>query len=248
MKENTTQDSKKRMKISVVMAAYDEKGNVDVLVKRIHKVLNQIKIPHEFVLVLRGTKESSGYNDLVKLKKTINNMNIFYKPNVIGIGPSFRCGFDNVSKTATHILTMDADMNHQPEEIPSFIEAMEKSGADVIIGSRYIEKGKFVMPVWKKFLSRTMNVLLRFLYDLPVADKTSGYRLYKKGVIDSINHKTTSVNFEYLPELLIRARKKNYLLAETPIYFKKRKFGKSKMNILKTTIGYLRLLGRIAVK
>lgn len=238
----------KKMKISVVMAAYDEKGNIDVLVKQINKVLNQLKIQHEFVLVLRGTKDSSGYNDLINLKKTIKNPNILYKPNIIGIGPSFRFGFDNVSKDSTHVLTMDADMNHRPEEIPEFIEAMKKSEADVVIGSRYVKGGQFIMPVWKKFLSRTMNFFLRFLYDLPVADKTSGYRLYKKEVIDSINHKTTSINFEYLPEILIRARKEKYVLFETPIHFKKRKYGKSKMEFWKTVMGYLRLLGRIAVK
>lgn len=231
------------MKISVVIAAYNEAGNVEKLANRFYKVFRKLCIDFEIIYVLRGTKEKSGYNGLMKLKsKGMKKIRIFYKPRVIGLGPSLKVGFDSAAKDSTHILTMDADLNHQPEELGKFISQIKKTGKDIIIGSRYIKGGTIEgIPMWKIILSRIMNIILSFLYGLDINDKTSGYRLYKKEAIDKIKNKTKFKNFEYLPELLIHAKKAGITMCEVPIHFKPRGSGKSKMRIFKTIIGYIKL-------
>lgn len=231
------------MKISVVMAAWNEAGNVEQLANRLYNVFEKSGIDFELIYVLRGTKEHSGYNGLMELKnKGMDKIHILYRPDVTGYGPSFRTGFDAVAPDATHVLTLDADLNHQPEELPGFIESLNNTHADIIIGSRYLKGGKFEMPRWKKILSKEMNIILSILYGISIQDKTSGYRLYKKDVIQTLSHTATAKNFEYLPELLIYARKKGYAIEEIPIDFKARQIGTSKMSIIKSIIGYIRLM------
>ncbi len=239
-----------KMKISVVMPAYDEAGNVEKLAERFYRVFKKLNIDFELLYVLQGTKEKSGYNSLIQMKKKgMSKIRTLYYPGPIGVGPAFRAGFDAVSRDATHVLTLDADLNHQPEELPMFIAAMEKTDKDIIIGSRYIKGGKMEgMPLWKVTLSKWMNKILSILTGLWVKDKTSGYRLYKRKVIDKIKNKTVFRNFEYYPELLICAKKAGFSMYEVPIIFKWRVIGKSKMKKLKTIIGYLRLLGRVIAK
>ncbi len=238
------------MKISVVVPAYNEVGNVDVLTKRFYNVFRKLKVDFELLFVLQGTKEESGYNDLLKMKNSgFSKIRIIYFPVPIGVGPAFRKGFNSIAKDATRVLTLDADLNHQPEELPTFIEAMEKTDSDIIIGSRYIKGGKIKgMPLWKATLSRVMNVILSLLTGLWINDKTSGYRLFKREAIEKIKNKTIYRNFEFYPELLICAKKAGFTMYEVPIIFKWRVRGVSKMKKLKTMLGYLKLLGRLLSK
>ena len=234
------------MNMSVVIAGYNEAGNVEKLANRFYKVFKKLKMDFEIIYVLRGTKESSGYNGLMKLRNSgMKKIKPFHKPNIIGIGPSLDYGFDQVRKESTHILTMDADLNHRPEEMIGFISRSKKTDDDIIIGSRYIKGGTIEgIPAWKIFLSRIMNIVLTVLYRVNIADKTSGYRLYKKSSLKKIKNKTEFKNFEYLPELLIYAKKAGLKMSEVPIHFKPRGEGKSKMRIFKTIIGYMKLTMR----
>lgn len=228
------------MKISSVVIAYNEKGNADVLAKRLYNVFNKLGVDFEMIFVVQGNDGT--FEDLKALPKEYN-LKLFYNEKPLGIKVPFKLGFDNVSSDATHVLTMDADLNHQPEEIPLFINALKETGADIIIGSRYIKGGDMVgMPSWKKALSRSVNVFMSFFYGLKVHDKTSGYRLCKKEVVDVVKEELISRNFEYYPEFLIRAAKHNFSMVEVPILFKFRIAGKSKLKIMKNLKGYLRLI------
>ncbi len=232
------------MKISVVMPAYDEKGNVERLAERFYKVFNKLKIDFELVYVLQGTKEESGYNNLVKMKKKgMDKIKLLYFPKSIGVYPAFKAGFNNISKDSTHVLTLDADLNHQPEELPRFIKRMKETNSDIIVGSRYIKGGIIKgAPIWKKTLSKLMNLFFNIISSVDVSDKTSGYRLMKRKVVDKTKNKVIFRNFESYIEFLIKAKREGFTMDEVPITFIFRTIGKSKMKILKTTVGYLKLI------
>lgn len=232
------------MKISVVMPAYDEKGNVEKLAERFYKVFEKLKIDFELIYVLQGTKDKSGYNNLMKMKnKGMKKIRLFYFPKPIGVYPAFKVGFDNIAKDSTHVLTLDADLNHQPEELPRFIEKMKETNADIIIGSRYIKGGVIKgAPLWKKTLSKLMNLFFNTISSVDVSDKTSGYRLMKRKVVDKTKNKVIFKNFESYIEFLIKAKREGFTMAEVPITFIFRTIGVSKMKIVKTTIGYIKLI------
>jgi len=136
---------------------------------------------------------------------------------------------------------MDADLNHQPEEVAQLIAAAERSGCDILVGSRMLG-GSAVdgTPLWKRWLSQSVNRLMRYLYGLDVRDKTSGFRVYRASALRRIRFDNDA--FAFLPEVLIRASRAGMSVVEAPIHFVFRREGRSKMRIWDTSVSYLGLL------
>jgi dolichol-phosphate mannosyltransferase len=231
------------MFLSIVIAAYNEGGNLKELTSRIYTSLKKISIPFELIYVIDGTDNSLGV--LKKIGKSKKNLILDYSAEPRGFKASFVKGFSLLNKKATHVLTMDADLNHQPEQIKDMIEMMSKAGCDIVVGSRYAEKGKIKgLALWKRGISIFANLIMRILWSVNIMDKTSGFRLYKREVIDKIIPRCKSSNFEFLFEILILAKRFNYGIEEAPIVFRARKSGKSKFQLFKIISGYLRLTSR----
>lgn len=227
-------------RISVVIAAYDEEDNVEPLTRRLHQALApSFSEGLEILYVVEGTDRTREI--LESLVPEVPGLRILYQERPSGIGAAFRRGFAAVSPATEWVVTMDADLNHQPEEIPRLVDAARRRGCGVLIGSRFLD-GSAVdgTPLWKRFLSGSMNHLMRLLYGLRVADKTSGFRVYRAEVLRSLRFENDA--FAFLPEILILAHRAGFALGEEPIHFIYRQEGRSKMGIAATTLSYLRLL------
>ena len=210
-----------KMKVSVVLAAYNEVDNVGELTIRLDQIFKKLKIENEILFVIQG--KDGAYEKLKKMKKKYTQLRLIYFSEAIGVGPAFVIGFKNISDDITHVLTMDADLNHQPEEFHLFLQTIKKYNVDLIIGSRKIKGGKMEnVPSWKRLISNFTNILFKYLFGSPVKDITSGYRLYKKEVIEDIRDKITSRNFEFYPEVILLAKKLGYNIMEVPITYKYR--------------------------
>ena len=166
---------------------------------------------------------------------------VLYRAEPSGLGAAFRRGFAAVRPGTDFVLTMDADLNHQPEEIPALLAALETAGADIVVGSRFVPGSSVTgIPLWKRALSTSMNAAMRFLWGLKTRDKTSGFRAYRAGALRSLAFRND--NFAFLPEMLIDASQRGYSILEVPIRFTVRVHGVSKMHILTTSRSYLSLL------
>ncbi|PIN70697.1 hypothetical protein COV93_00355 [Candidatus Woesearchaeota archaeon CG11_big_fil_rev_8_21_14_0_20_43_8] len=229
------------MKLTVVLPAYNEGDNVEELTTRLVSVLKKQKIKYDILYILQGN--DGALERLRRMKKKIPQIRMKHYPEPLGVGPAFRIGFDNIAKDSTHVLTLDADLNHQPEEIPRFIRSMEKNKVDLVIGSRKVKGGKMIdMPVWKKWISSGTNMIFREFFNLGAKDLTSGYRLFKREVIDNVKNRLISRNFEFYPEVILRASRLGFSISEVPITFKFRVHGKSKLGVISSGIGYAKLL------
>jgi dolichol-phosphate mannosyltransferase len=176
-----------------------------------------------------------------RLACAIPNIRILYEEQPGGLGRAFRKGFAAVSPESDYVITMDADLNHQPEEIPRLLRAMQDRSADILVGSRFVEGGRAEgTPAWKLALSGTLNIIMRIVFGLRIKDKTSGFRIYRAEVLRALAFENN--NFAFLPELLIRARALGVKIIEEPIHFIFRQQGVSKMHFLTTTRSYLSLL------
>lgn len=232
------------MMLSVVIPIYNEVENVEELSYRIAKVMKGLKQNFELIYIVRG--EDGTYEKLKHLKKQIPQIRIKYLPEPPGLGPAFKAGFNMISDKSTHVLTMDGDLNHQPEELPLFISKMKETNCDIVIGSRKIKDGSMInMPFYKRIISGFINISLKLLLRMGAKDLTSGYRLFKKRVILGIRDKLKSKNFEFCLEVLLISKKMGFTMEEVPIKFKYRIHGKSKLNFLTSGIGYARLLLRL---
>lgn len=226
------------MKISTVIAAYNERENITELIQRLIDVFNNIKLDYEIILVVQG-KDGT----LELLRDSLNNsrapIRLYHYEYPLGVGLAFKIGFRNISEDSTHILTLDADLNHQPEDLPRFLKSLKSNDADIVIGSRYIPGGNSrYIHRWRYVLSKFVNKLLSYLTDLKINDKTSGYRLQKKKVVLSLRDKINTKNFDFYVDYLIMASRAGFSMVEIPITFIGRRKGRSKMKIIDTLFRY----------
>lgn len=229
------------MKVSAVIAAWDERGNVEVLTRRLATVLDGLGVPWEIVYVVEGT---DGTRDVLEgLAGEHPGLRVLYQARPQGLGAAFRRGFGAAADDADVVVTMDADLNHQPEELPRLLAAFRERGCDILVGSRFVPGGTVDhIPFWKAVASRRLNPVMRRLFGVAVHDLTSGYRLYRRDVLRTLTY--SADNFAFLPELLLEAAARGLVIAEEPIRFTYRVNGRSKMKLWKTSRSYIGLFLR----
>lgn len=227
--------------LSVVIAAYDERENLEELIRRLRVALASTREESELVLVIAGNDGSRELVETLASSLGIDRLKVLYQEEPSGLGNAFRSGFEAVSPGADLVATMDADLNHQPEELPRLVHRLVTAQADIVVGSRFTRESRVEgTPRWKRFLSGCMNVVLMYLYGLDTRDKTSGYRVYRADALRRIRFANS--DFAFLPEILIDASRQGMRILEEPIRFTYRTRGTSKMRIAKTSLSYLRLL------
>ncbi|MFH0714647.1 MAG: glycosyltransferase [Candidatus Diapherotrites archaeon] len=229
------------MKIAVVLPAYNEKGNIGILARRLQTVFSHLRISYELIVVLDG--EDGSKEELEALHDP--NLRINYSKERRGVARALRIGFDAVPKNADYVLTMDADLNHQPEELSKFLAAIKQPGVDIVIGSRRVEGGKMQQTALKKFISWVANEVFGALFGLKVKDITSGYRLMKRKAVEDLKGRLVSTEYEIYPEFLIRAAQQKYGMVEVPIDFKIRVRGTSKMDMKSAGVKYAKLVFKV---
>lgn len=228
------------MKIVSLIAAYNEKENIEPLARRLAAVFSSLSgWGWEMVFVVEG---KDGTRQILEgLSRELPQIRVIYEESPAGLGNALRRGFAALPADADYVVTMDADLNHQPEEIPRLLAAIQERGDDILVGSRFIKGGRITgTPAWKLFLSGTLNVIMRVAFGLSVKDKTSGYRIYRASAARSI--RWVNDNFACMPEMLIDASRSGLRISEAPIHFIYRREGVSKMHFWTTVLSYLSLL------
>src|SRR3989344_9160438 len=226
-----------KLKIFCVIPAFNETGNLAELTNKLIKIFSKEKINYKILYVLQGDKKSVSL--LKQLKKIYPQIHYVYYPKALGIGLAYKIGFQKVENQYTHILTLDADLNHQPEELTKFLKLYRKENPDIIIGSRFIPGGGFNdKRIWKKLISFLTNSLITSLLSVKVHDITSGYRLIRKEVIEKIKDKLREKGYPSYMELILCAHKLGFEIKEVAIIYSPRKWGKSKMKKIGTFIDY----------
>lgn len=229
-------------KLSAVIMLYNEKEVIDEFSERLLKSLRGLPVDYEIIFVVEGT---DGTIDKVnKLAKSDPHIRVDYNEERLGLGKAMKKGLSMVDPNSDLVLTMDSDLNHDPEEIAELLEASK--GADVVVGARSKSRGLVKeLPWFKRMVSASTNWVLRNGFGMNTGDITSGFRIYKTKTIESIRDDLLSKNFEVTAELLIRAKKKGFSITEVPITFTRRPRGESKLSFAKSGIGYLVLLFRL---
>jgi dolichol-phosphate mannosyltransferase len=231
-----------KVKLSAVILLYNEEEVIDEFADRLIKSLDKLGPDYEIIFVVEGNDAT--LDKVTALSKTNPRIRVEYSPDRLGLGKAMKKGLGLVGSESSHVLTMDADLNHDPEEIRNLLTASKK--ADVVVGSRMISQGLVKeLPWFKRMISASTNWILRNAFDMQSSDVTSGFRIYDRKVVDSLRDELVSKNFEVTAELLIRAKKKGFSITEVPITFTRRPRGTSKLSFVKSGIGYVFLLFRL---
>lgn len=210
----------------IVIPTYNELTNIE-------KLINDIFILYERDIDILVVDDNSpdGTGDFVEqLSKQNKRVNVLRRPRKMGLGTAYCDGFKYALKNNyDYIFEMDADYSHNPGEIINFLAAMERF--DLVIGSRYLTGVSVInWPITRVILSYLANKYTQFITRLPVNDCTSGYKCFKRKVLEAIDlDKIKSNGYAFQIEMTFKAWKKGFKVGEIPIIFIDRQKGKSKM-------------------
>ena len=159
-------------------------------------------------------------------------ISVLHREKKEGLGPAYLAGFQEVLRgDAEYVLEMDADLSHDPTAVPRLIEACV-NGADVALGSRYVEGGG--TENWgrgRRIVSAGGSLYARALLGLDVRDLTGGFKCFRRVVLERIDlAAVTSKGYAFQIELTYRALRAGFRVVEVPIVFVDRTHGKSKMS------------------
>jgi dolichol-phosphate mannosyltransferase len=241
--EPTARSSVER--VTVVVPTYNERENIERLIPLLLEL--DTGSAHITVCVVDdhspdGTGE---YTD--QLAAANQRVEVVHRPGKLGLGTAYVAGMQHaLTHGADAVLTMDADFSHHPRYIPSMVRAI--SGADLVIGSRYVPGGQVLYPFYRRLLSRCANLFARLTLGLHARDCTAGFRLYRRRVLESIPlDQIFSNGYSFLIEMLFYVQSRGWKVAEVPIIFEDRKYGQSKISqneIVKAVYTCIRLLAR----
>ncbi len=213
-------------KILVIIPTYNELENIDKIIREIHNIRPEIDI-----LVIDDNSPDGTAKRVGELKALNRHLFLIERPGKLGLGTAYVVGFKYaIEHGYDYIFEMDADYSHDPKEITNFLSAIQD--ADLVIGSRYI-KGVNVVnwPLSRLLLSYYANKYTRFVTGLPLADSTSGYKCFRREVLETVNlDDIHSGGYSFQIEMNFKAWKKGFRLKEIPIIFIDRAIGKSKMS------------------
>ena len=216
------------MRSVVVLPTYNEADNIDRFLRAVRKAA-----PETDVLVVDDDSPDGTGPLAQQLADELGRIEVMSRPGKSGLGSAYRDGFAKVLGSGEYdiVVSMDADMSHDPERIPDFIRLVA-DGADLVIGSRYVTGGGTTdWPVRRQLLSKWGNMYTRTILGVPSRDCTSGYRAYRATSLAAIDPTSTSAEgYAFLTELVRRLASNGSVITESPIIFRDRTAGKSKMS------------------
>jgi dolichol-phosphate mannosyltransferase len=215
------------VRVLVVVPTYNERENVELLLPAVRAA-----VPDADVLVVDDSSPDGTGEAVTRLGAQLGRIALLSRPGKQGLGSAYRHGFDYaLDRGYDVVVSMDVDLSHDPEVLPEFIRLVE-AGADAVIGSRYVPGGATVnWPLYRRVLSRWGNRYTSFVLRLQVRDCTSGYRAYRAAALKEIDPgSTTADGYAFLTELVRRLVRAGLRVMETPIVFRDRRFGTSKMS------------------
>jgi len=164
-------------------------------------------------------------------------------PENLGKGAALKTGFEYALERGYEaVVTLDGDGQHDPAAIPQFLEALEKTGADIVIGTRMHAVGE--MPKLRIWTNRTTSRVVSLLSRQTVPDSQSGYRIIRVSALADLTGSLVTTRYDTESELLIRAGRRGYKIASTDIESIYTTGAVSHIHPIADTLRFLRLVGR----
>ncbi len=207
------------MKVSVVMPTYNEKENIEALIKA---VLENVKDEVEIVVVDDDSPDGTW-----KIVENIGDgrVRLIHRTTEKGLASAIRKGIE--SSKGDVIVVMDTDFSHPPEKIPELLETANEF--DIALGSRHVKGGGMEASKARVFLSKMTNLFARVFLGFEIKDYTGGFIAVKHEVFEDIKILDEWGEYgNYCIGFLYTGRKKGYKIKEVPFIYKYRTAGETK--------------------
>lgn len=219
----------------VIIPTYNEKENIEAIVRKV------FSLPVPFDILIVDDNSPDGTANIVKgLQQEFDALHLLERKEKNGLGTAYIAGFKwCLERNYTHVIEMDADFSHNPEDLPKLYQACV-NGADMSIGSRYVTGVNVVnWPMSRVMLSYFASKYVRLITSLPIHDTTAGFVCYSAKVLQQIRlDEIRFKGYAFQIEMKFTAWKYGYTLVEVPIIFTDRTLGQSKIskNIIREAV------------
>lgn len=229
----------------VIIPTYNEKENIEAIIKA---VFQQEK---SFDILVVDDNSPDGTASIVKTLMNDYSDRLFIEERTgkNGLGTAYIHGFKwAIEKKYDYIIEMDADFSHNPNDLVRLYNACANEGADVSVGSRYVNNQVNVVnwDIKRLLLSYFASKYVRIITGIPLFDTTAGFVCYKRKVLENIKlDKIKFVGYAFQIEMKFKAWKHKFNLKEVSVVFTDRTLGESKMS---GSIVYEALFGVIKMR
>lgn len=200
--------------ISIVMPAYNEASTVGEVVWRVRKAE-----PNAEVIVVNDGSTDGTATILEQLQKDYDLKVITHERNM-GKGAAVRSALSEVNGDV--IIIQDADLEYDPKDYPKLLEPILDGRADVVYGSRFLGGPHRAMYFWHSLGNKLLTFFSNMMNNLNLTDMETGYKAFKRGVLEGIIIKSDRFGFE--PELTAKFARKGLRIYEVPISYSGRSY------------------------
>lgn len=216
-------------KVSIIVPLLNEEESLRPLINEIKKVMRTIVADYEVLLIDDGSTDNS-LKVIKEYAKSDPKIKFFSFRKNYGKSAALQIGFKNA--TGDVIITMDADLQDDPNEIPNLIQKLSE-GYDLVSGWKKDRKDPFI----KRHSSKFFNFITGLMSGIKIHDFNCGLKAYRSNVVKNIN--VYGELHRYVPVL---ADWQGYKIAEIPVKHHARRFGKTKFGITRFFKGFIDLL------
>jgi dolichol-phosphate mannosyltransferase len=216
------------MQITIILPTYNEAENLPKLVSAL------LSLPLDLAVLIVDDNSPDGTGRIAEELSTqhAGKITVLHRAGKLGLRSAYMDGFQKAfALGAEAVVQMDADFSHDPAVLREMAHRI--SSQDVVIGSRYIDGGSLDerWPVWRKALSAFGNFYARTILSSPVHDMTTGFRMWRRDALQAMPlDRIRSNGYIFLVEMTYVAFVMGFRMAEVPIHFADRRWGKSKMS------------------
>jgi dolichol-phosphate mannosyltransferase len=226
------------VKVFVTLPTFNESKNIESLIQEIRR-----QVPGISIVVADDDSPDGTWRIVEEISKRDPNLFLLRRTTHKGRGSAgvdaFRFALEH---QADVIIEMDADFSHDPKYIPLLLERIRE--CDLVIGSRAVPEGKDQRrSSLRKWITQLSSLYARSMLGLSVRDCNSGYRCFRREVLEAVNLDTIlSIGPSLVQELLFKAHLHGFSICEIPIVFIEREAGQSKLNSKRLLLGFLMIL------
>ncbi len=206
------------MNLSVVIPVYNEVKNIEEIIKRVQAT----KLAKEIIVVDDGSQD--GTRDILKKLNGKKKVNVILHEKNQGKGAAVVTGM-NAAKGDV-LLIQDADLEYDPRDYPVLLQPIQEGLAEVVYGSRFLGAAHRVTMFWHQVANKLLTFMTNILYDSILTDMETGYKVFRREVIDGMKIRSKRFNFE--PEFTAKILKRKYRIFEVPITFNPRDYEEGK--------------------
>ena len=212
----------------VITPTYNEADNIGQV---IDLVLTQ---PTPLSILVVDDNSSDGTAEVVqsKMEENPNRIHLIERSGKLGLGTAYLRGFRYaLSQDYTYICEMDADLSHDPDDLPRLIDPV-RDDVDLAIGSRYVEGVRVInWPLPRLVLSYSAGIYTRTITRLPILDVTAGFKCFHRRVLEALPlDRINSDGYAFQVEMHYRTWRAGFHIEEVPVIFTERTEGQSKMS------------------